>query len=192
MTRMTLLLENPLPIWTVGIVLTAICLLVVFSQRTLGSLLALAGVIVLTLLLVLVERLVVTEGEEVEQAVGQLVGSLKANDIPGVLALVSSTAKGVRADAEQIMGDLTIRDTGSASLRVEVDDAATPHRATSRLRAKLDALHKSSGTPLFYFDQVEIDWEKSGDQWQILDYRAKYQGKWVKAAESVRSNRAVY
>jgi hypothetical protein len=108
------------------------------------------------------------------------------------VALISSTATSVRADTGEIMGELTVRDTGSASLQVEVDDAALPHRATSRLRAKLDALHKGSGTPLFYFDQVEIDWEKSGDQWLIVDYRAKYQGKWVKAAESVRNNRAVY
>jgi hypothetical protein len=189
---MTLLLENPLPIWTAGIVLTVICLFVVLAQRSLGSLLALAGVIGLTLLFLLTERFVVTEGEEVEQAIAQLVAALKANDVNGVLALIGPGAGNVRQDANQIMGQLDIRDTGSSSLRVEVDYSTTPHRAISYLRAKIDALHKGHGVRLFYFDQVEINWERSGDNWVIADYRANYRGKWVKAAESVRTNQAVY
>jgi len=54
-----ILLENPLPIYAAGAVLATVCGLAFLARRNLPSLFALIGVVVLTLLLVLVERMVV-------------------------------------------------------------------------------------------------------------------------------------
>ncbi len=62
---MNTLLENPLPIIAGGAVLATLCGLVFLSRRTVPSLLALAVVVLLTLLLVICERLIVTPREEV-------------------------------------------------------------------------------------------------------------------------------
>jgi hypothetical protein len=42
---------------------------------------------------------------------------------------------------------------------------------------------------VFYFDQVEIDWQKSGDKWLVTDYRAQFRGKPIGATEGLRMAR---
>lgn len=187
---MNVLLENPLPIWAIGIVLTAIAIVVVLAKRTIGSVLALAAVIVLTLLLTVAERLVVTEREKVEQAVAELLSAIEANDLPKVLSFVDPTAQRIQNDANTLMPLVKVRDTGLAGLRIEIDDSIEPHRATAFFRGRIDAVHAQSGARLFYYDKVEIDWARNGANWQIVDYRASFRGKPIDAVNSFRSGRA--
>ena len=183
---MTLLLENPLPIWSLGAVCLTVSMIVFFAKRSLSSILAVVGVIALTLLLVFIERIVITPSEEVEQSLDTLMAAIKANDLPAVLTQIDPTALHVRSDAETLMPQLKIKDTGSTAARVELDNSANLPRAISYFRGRIDGTHAKSGARVFYFDQVEIDWQKSGDQWLVVDYRAKFRGKPVKAADGLR------
>ncbi|MDZ4656164.1 MAG: hypothetical protein SH868_01160 [Bythopirellula sp.] len=186
---MNLLLENPLPIWSLGAVCFAVSVIVFFAKRSLGSMLAMVGVVAVTLLLVFVERIVITPSEEVEQALTTLMSAIEANNLPAVLAELDPTALHVRSDAETLMPQLKIKETGSTAVRVEVDESAKPLRATVHFRGRIDGTHARSGARVFYFDQVEIDWQKSGDRWLVVDYRAKFRGKPVKAADGFRATR---
>jgi hypothetical protein len=87
------------------------------------------------------------------------------------------------------MPQVKIRETGSTSVRVEIDQTADPPAATSYFRGRIDGTHARTGARVFYFDQVEIDWQKPGDAWQITDYRAKFRGKPITASEGFRAAR---
>jgi hypothetical protein len=186
-----LLFENPLPIWALGAVCLAISVIVFFAKRSLGSILGMVGVIAATLLLVFVERSVVTPSEEVEQAVTDLLSAIEANDLPGVLAQIGPTASHVRTDAETLMPQVNMKDTGSTGVRVEVDQSANPARAIAHFRGRIDGTHSRSGARLFFFDQVEIDWQKTGAMWQITDYRVMYRGKPVNPVNSFKGGRGL-
>ncbi len=188
---MTLFLENPLPIWALGAVCLAISVIVFFAKRSLGSILGMLGVVAVTLLLVFVERIVITPSEEVEQSVTDLLSAIEANDLPGVLGRIDPTAKHVQTDAETLMPQVKVKATGSTAVRVEVDESANPPRATAHFRGRIDGTHSRTGARIFFFDQVEIDWQKSGDSWLIVDYRVMFRGKPIKAVDSFQGGRAV-
>ncbi len=188
---MNFLLENPLPIYATGAVLGTVCGLAFLARRNLPSLFALIGVVVLTLLLVLVERIVVTEREQVEATLQQLMANLETGEVPAVLALIDPAAAPMRADVEILMPQATIEDTGATAVRVEVDADAKPLTATSRFRGRVDGIHRSSGMRLFFFDEVEIIWVKRGDKWLAEAYTVQLQGKTINPVESMRGNRPV-
>ena len=186
---MNVLLENPLPIWAFGAVCLAVSLVIVLTRRSLGSILGVAAVIAGTLLLVFLERWVVTPSEEVEEALTTLMASIEANDLPAVLATIDPSAQEIRAEAERIMPQVAIRETAAASVRIEVVDGSSPLQAISYFRGRFDGTHARSGGRIFYFDKVEIDWQHSDGQWLIVDYRAEFRGKPIRATEGFRMAR---
>ena len=188
---MATLFENPLPIYAIGAVLTTVCGMAFLARRSLPSLLALIGVVVLTLLLVIVERVVVTEREQVETTLQLLMADVESGDIPAVLARIDSAALPMRADVEKLMPQATIKDTGATAVRVEVDADAEPMTATSRFRGKIDGIHRRSGMRVFFFDEVEINWVKRNDKWLAESYAVKIKGQPIDPVNTMQSNRPV-
>jgi hypothetical protein len=186
---MTLLFENPLPIWALGAVCLAIAVIVFLAKRSLGSVLGIVGVIVVTALLLLLESIVITPSEEVEQSLNNLMAAIEANNVAAVAAFIAPNATAIRNEAETLMPQVKVRETGAASIRVEVDDSASPPTATSFFRGRIDGTHARTGVRVFYFDQVEIDWQKSGDNWLVIDYRAQFRGKPITASDGLRAAR---
>jgi hypothetical protein len=186
---MNLLLENPLPIWSLGAVGLAIAVIVFLAKRSLASILGVVGVIAATVLLLLVESAVITPSEEIEQSLTDLMAAIEANDVAAVVAMIAPTAKAIRTEAETLMPQVKVRETGATSVRVAVDETASPLRATSFFRGRIDGTHARTGVRVFYFDQVEIDWQKSGDKWLVIDYRAKFRGKPITASDGLRAAR---
>lgn len=188
---MNTLLENPLPIYVAGAVLATFCGLVFLARRTATSLLALVGVVVLALVLIVVERVVVTDSEQVQGAITALMAAIENNDMPGVLASIDPGAVRVRSDVETLMPLIRVTGTGAASIQVQVDGAARPPVAASEFHGKVDGIHTSSGIRLFYFDQVAATWAKQDGRWLLTDYTPMFRGRPISAVESVRGNRPV-
>lgn len=186
---MTLLLENPLPIWALGAVCLTISVIVFLAKRSLGSILGVAAVVATTLLLLSLERAVVTPTEELEQSVATVLAAIEANDLNGVLARIDPQATHVRHDAETLMPQVKVKETGATAVRVEIDPNVKPAKATTFFRGRIDGMHVRNSVRLFYFDQVEIDWHKPGETWLITDYRASFRGKPVKASDGFRGTR---
>jgi len=182
---MNTLLENSLPILAVGAVLATLCGLVFLSRRTVPSLLVLAVVVLLTMLLVISERLIVTPREEVEQALSTLLAAVESNDLPGVLAMIDPAAANVRSDAEKLMPMVDVTDTGASALEIDVEGSS----ATVHCRGKLRGIHRSSGAAMMYFDKVEFQWVRRDEQWLLEDFVAYWKGKPLQTVESLRENR---
>ncbi len=166
-----MLLENPVPIYAVGAVLATLCGLAFVARRNLPSLLAFVGVVAATLLLVLVERLVVTNREQVEAAVVDILLAIEENDLPTVLTMIDPAAAEVRDDAETLMPLVRVEDTGATSLRVKVDTTAESLTAVAKFRGKVDGIHRSSGQRVFYFEEVHLFWVKREGRWLVVDYQ---------------------
>lgn len=185
---MTTLLENPLPIWVAGAVFATLAGIVFAARRNLASLLALAGVIVLTLVLAAVERAVVTPREQIEAATHGVLDAVEGNDLPAVLTFIDPAATTVRADAEAAMPLVDVeRANVEGTLIVELTPiAGEPTRGVSRFRAILIAKSVRGGAPVGYRDQVEIHWVRRGDAWLIDDYTVYEDGKPVDAVGRAR------
>ncbi len=182
-------LENPVPIITVGTIVGAFYGLAFLIRRNLATLVALGVVVLVTLGFALLEKLVVTDREQLEMAVANLMVSIEQNDLPAVQALIEPSAEAVRSDAEALMPEVDISDTGATSLVVEIDDSSEPLRAESQFLGRLDGVHKRSGQRLFYFDQVVIQWVKRDGQWLVKSYQAMLKGREINSLKSIRANR---
>ena len=91
--------------------------------------------------------------------------------------------------AQELTGTMKkIKETGSTSVRVELDDS-NPLKATAFFRGRIDGTHARTGVRVFYFDQVEIDWQQAGNRWLVIDYRAKFRGKPITASDGLREAR---
>ena len=183
--------ENPLPIYAVGAVLATFCGLVFLARRNFPSLLALISVVLLTLALVVVELLVVTDGEEIESATVAVMGALEVNDMAGVLRHIDLGATQVRSDVMALMPLATVKDTGAGSIKTAVDASLQPPTATSEFQAKVDGVHTRSGMRVFYFDRVHVTWTKIDGRWLLTDYTPMVDGRPISVVESVRGNRPV-
>ncbi|MCG8450352.1 MAG: hypothetical protein MI725_12345 [Pirellulales bacterium] len=188
---MAFLLENPLPIYAVGAVLMTFCGLVFLARRNVPSLLALGGAVLLTLILVVVELVVITDGEQIEAVAVALMAALEENDMPGVLAHIDPASTQVCSDTETLMPLVQVADTSASLVKVEVYESLQPLVAASEFQAKVDGVHTRSGIRLFYFDRVFVSWVKKEGRWLLTGYTSLYDGRPISAVKSVRNNRPV-
>jgi hypothetical protein len=189
---MLIFLENPVAIAVLGALAATLAVVVYLAKKNLGSLVALGVVAVLTLLMLVVEKLVVTDREAVEAAVVQVMDAIEQNNLPGVLEFVDPAAKSVVTDAETLMPMVKVKTANASGIDVEINDATSPPQATSTFRAYLDGVHGSSGMRLAYFNQrVDLFWVKQGNRWLIDRYMAYFDNQPIDAVGSARGNRAV-
>jgi hypothetical protein len=142
--------------------------------------------------LLAVERLVVTDREQVEATLDELMAAVEANDVPAALAFIDPAAVDMRADAQALMPTVKVDTARATSVEVELNEQATPPTATSRFRGKLLGLHPRSGTPITYVNQqIDVQWIKRDGRWLADGYTAYFDGKPIDAVGSARSNRPV-
>jgi hypothetical protein len=190
---MTTLFENPIPILVAGGLAVTIAIIVYVSTRSGAAFAAVVAAIALTLALLAVEHFVVTEREQVEDAVADVIAAVKANDMQGVLDHTDPAAAKVRAEVQSLMPEIKVN-TASSSGRTDVtlDEGAQPLTATTRIVANLVGIHGKSGVQVLYLNQrVDMHWIKRDGRWKLDDFTAYYEGQPIDAAGSARGNVAV-
>jgi len=150
---------------------------------------ALVVVVLLTSLLLVSERLIITEREQVETSLDALITAVASNDVTRVLTWIDSAATEVRHEAETLMPMVDVEDTGATAVTVEVDKSSSPLTAIARCQGRLRGVHRRSGVTVFYLDQVEFNWVRKGDRWLLRDFVAYQGGKPLDAVSSLRGNR---
>ena len=134
---------------------------------------AMIGVLVVTLGLVVVERLVVTEREEVAQALDAVAVALTTNDLPRVLKFVSQSVPQTRAAAQANLGRVVIRTAEVGSdLKIDLQASTQPPTATARFVARFSGSDKSGQTRFDkYVQRLEVQLVKEDGQWRIAAYK---------------------
>lgn len=187
---MTTLLENPLPIIVAGGLAATLALVVFLSRRNAASLAALVGAVAVTAILLLVERFVTTDREQVENSIAAMLDAVEANNVAGVLDHIDPAAAKIRADVQALMPLIKVDVANAASVDVTVDDATNPPSAAVTCRAYLHGIHHQSGTPVGYINQqVDLHWLKRGDRWLLDSYTAYFDGQRIDAVSSAAANR---
>jgi hypothetical protein len=189
---MSIFTEKPVALAVLGGLCALFPLLVFLSRRTIGSLLALGGVIGLTLLLLLVERLVVTDREAILLQQKGVLAAVEANDLSAALTFVDPAAASVRSDAQTLMPQVKVnRARAMGDVEVRFDPAASDTKADTSFRGFLEGVHASSGMRFGFMDNVEIHWTKRDNRWLITGYTAYFGDQPLDAVNSARSKRPV-
>lgn len=139
---MNWIFASPWPILIAGLVIEVLLLAALIRSGRGALLAAVAGVGVLTGLLLLVERLIVTETEQVEATLDELSAALVRNDLNAVLAFISPTANDVRTLAQTSLPSVVINEAHIGSdLSIQVNERTNPPTAlatfTGRFQFKL-------------------------------------------------------
>jgi hypothetical protein len=165
------LAENTAPVWALSAVLLTMASIAYVYTRSASALLAVAGVILLTGVGLLAERLVVTPREAVQQSVRELLAVIEADDLPGVLAKIAPSEGAMRSDAELLMPQFDINKArATGEIEVAIDRDQTPPTAAATFRFFADVLHRKSGMKGGYFDNVTIFFKEQAERWVVTGY----------------------
>jgi ketosteroid isomerase-like protein len=168
---MSTFVENPI-FWIAVTVLLEAILAVMLVKTGRGALVgAMIGVLVLGAAGLLLERVVVTEREEVEAAFEEIAAALERNDVPGVMACLASDASQLRTEASSRMPRVEISDARIRDLKVSFNRRANPPTARADFKAIVEARDKKGEVPYEHFiRQFSVGLRREGDRWLLTDY----------------------
>ncbi|HWC88095.1 MAG TPA: hypothetical protein VG433_00510 [Pirellulales bacterium] len=134
---MTWFTENPWPFLLVGLLVEVVLVVILISTGRGALLSAIAGVAVLNIVLLVTERIVVTDREQVAATLDELAGALTTGDAPTVLAFIAPSATELRARAEHGLQQVKINEARVLpGLQVTLSERADPPSATAAFNAR--------------------------------------------------------
>ena len=126
---MAALFEDPLPAIFVGVIVESILIALFFATQKRLWIIPIAGVLLLLFALVLVERLVITEREEVENTIDEIAAAILANDVEAVLSHLSDSNRKSRARARWAMDRVEVHGVKLSGLEITVNSLTSPPSA---------------------------------------------------------------
>jgi ketosteroid isomerase-like protein len=168
---MSALVENPI-FWIAVTVLLEAILAIALVRTGRGALIgAMIAVLVLGAAGLLLERVVVTEREEVEAAFVEIAAALERNDVPGVMARLAPEAGQLRTEASNRMPRVEISDARIRDLKVSFNRHANPPTARAQFKAIVEGRDKQGEVPYEHFiRQFSVGLRREGDRWLLTDY----------------------
>lgn len=169
---MTWLVEERLPILLLGASAAAIMLVVVLQTRRLPAAIGFAAVVLVTIATLVVEALVVTEVERVENTIYAAADALENNEVDSVLAMIAPDATEMRRRAERILPDATFRRVKiNNDLKVTINRLAQPPTAEARFTCYYEVEYRPDLNPYPKgVRRFEVTLVQDGDQWLFLGY----------------------
>ncbi len=169
------LLESPWPAMIVGglLVLTFWgAWRQTHQRRHLWSMLV---ALVVTVGLVVLEQVVVTETEQVEATLYQIAHALEQNDVEQVVQFLHPQARSARQALRRILPQVHILRASLSNVRVQWDPGADPPRARVQLygnvRYEYRGRELAEHVPSRYFRKVEVVLVKHQGRYVVLGYR---------------------
>jgi hypothetical protein len=167
---MNWLVESPWPILVAGAVLEVGLVLALVRTGRAVLLAAIAGVGLATALLLVVERMVITETERVENTLDDLSRTLLTNDLPAVLDFIAPSATDVRALAEHSLPEVKITAAHvGGDLEIQVNERASPPEALATFTGRFSFKLVRGTSP--YENLVRhfrVKFVKQGERWLIV------------------------
>ena len=169
---MTWLVEQRLPIILLGASATLIAGMIVIQTRRIWAIVGLVGVVLLTIGLLVLEAVVVTEVEGIENTLHAMAAAVERNDLPTALAMFPDDATSVRHRAEGLLGQFTFsRVRIENDLQIEFNSEATPRTARAEFTCNAKAKHRRELIPHeFIRRKVTISLIWQDDRWTLGDY----------------------
>ncbi len=182
---LTWLAENSLPIWVLGAIALTMASIMYFQTRSRGAFFGVVGVITVTALLLLVNRLIETPREAVERRLYEIAATVEADDVAGTLKFLAPTASAdLRSDVETLMPTVRIeraRIIGTPQTELN----ATQDAATIQCRGIILAVRRQDGMKGGDDDRLELHWVCRDNQWLLESYSS--QKNWNRAVGRPKS-----
>jgi hypothetical protein len=171
---MSWLFEDPWPVIWITLVVEALLAAALFNTQSKAVLAGMLGVLALAGGLLLVERLVVTETEEVEQTLHDVAEALETNDVAAVLTHLAPDAAEIRFAAQGLLPSVNITEAEVGSdLSVRINPLMNPPTATARFMGKISM--ESGGSRNIPYEKFirpfSVTLRKEGDRWLLTGYK---------------------
>ncbi len=167
---MTWFVESPWPALVLGLSVELIlaALLVRFRRGDIvGGMIAVAT---LTFGLVVLERLVITNSEEIEQLLDELTASLVAGDEQAVLAKFTTDSPRVN-ELRTTLSHVTVRRARISNLEIRVDTSDVPTTAVATITENVEARDDRGTKPFERLTRkLKVTLHKEGGHWLVYNY----------------------
>jgi len=165
---MAIFVESPWPWLLIGIgVETALAIALLRTQR--GAVLwAMLAVGVLVAAGLLVERLVVTDREAVENTLDAAVAAVEQNDVSRLLGYISPSADGTRRMAQAVLDRVEVRSAWVRGLEIKVNRLTSPWTAQVSFLAIGNGRDRKSEFPYETFSRrVVVKFRREDGRWLL-------------------------
>ncbi|MEN6459136.1 MAG: hypothetical protein ABFC63_09410 [Thermoguttaceae bacterium] len=168
---MAVFVESPWPWLLIGLALET-ALAIVLTQTRRGVLLwAMLGVAAFVGGGLIVERLVVTDREAIENTLDATVSAVRHNDVNRLLACVASSAKPMRNQARWVLDRVEVQSAWIHGVEIKINRLTSPWSASVSLIATGSARDRRGEIPYeTYSRRVVVNFDREGDRWLVTGY----------------------
>jgi flagellar motor component MotA len=174
---MTYFTEDSMWMIFLGVAVIAVLGAVLFRTGRGYALWAMIGVAVLVVVGVTVEKLIVTEKEEVENTLDDIAAAMEANDLQKLLTYIAPSDKTSRIQATWAMDRCEIRSASILQLDVTVNRLTSPHTAQARFVGIIRYHDRKGQSPYgTHKSTFTVSFEKQGGRWIVTGYKTDLPG----------------
>ncbi len=165
--------EDPTTILVVGGIALIVLLGFLLKTGRGAVLYAMAGVALFMGLAVLIDKLVVTDRERIENVIYDAADAAKRNDLNAVVAFISPSVPAVQQEARHWVGQAKLDEVTITNMRVDLDRSTSPPIATAVFRGFAQGQLRDrnaiyAGT---YFGLITAHFRLEGGKWLVIDFR---------------------
>jgi hypothetical protein len=172
---MSWLVESPWPALVVGVVVEAMLAIALVRTGLMKIVGAMVAVLIVTLLLVVLERVVVTEYEEVEAALDAASAAIEANDLDRVVSFIAPQQPQLKQYAERAMRQFAFSEVRVGNdLKVQVNPLTSPRSAKAQFSVKVAGKARKSGLVGTQLVPVELTLHKIDGRWYVTEYQPRH------------------
>ncbi len=169
---MSWVVEQPVVILFVGAFLLAATGAIWVQTRDRRALAAVGSVVMLTALWFVVERLVVTDVEQVKQTIRSIANELENNDVEAVLNYISAESPPLR---EEVQSTLEFVNVKKVSIKRNLTATVTRRTAFTSAEARFNAVATVEDRRGLFGTQViprflVVRLRKEGEHWRVRSY----------------------
>jgi hypothetical protein len=166
---MSIFLESPWPIISIGIVVELVLGIVLWCTGRGRVLWMMLGVLGFALLGFLLQWLVVTDREAINNLLHDCAAAAKANDVERILAHVSPEAVELRTDIRQVLERAEVTLVWISDLQLKVDRRANPPVANARFKVIAQGNDRKGQYPYkSHLCKPSVDFRLQDDRWIIV------------------------
>lgn len=175
---MSIFVESPWPVTLLCIVVEVILGIVFMRTGRWQALFAMAVVLAVTAGMLVVERIVVTDSEQVEDTLHGVAEALTANDRAAVLASFSPDCPRL-SEVRSALEGVTIRSASvGADLEVRISKLTSPPSATAIFTGRIDGTDNRGTIPYEHFiRKFKVKLQLHDGRWLISDFEDAAPGK---------------
>jgi hypothetical protein len=175
---MAIFVESPWPILFIGIGIEAVLAFLLLRTGLGKFLIAMIGVALLVVAGLIVERLVVTDREAVEQTLDTAVAAVRRNDLQGALNCISPSAQEPRRLTAMVFGWVHFEEAYIRRLEINVNRLTSPPSAQAKFQAIGRARDRRGEIPYEGFSRdVTLELRLEGGRWLVTGYEVEGLGR---------------